>query len=676
MKQEPTATGYLGEHWLSLERLRELAVPDGRTFPPYRVAKEILYHEPLAQPHERNETHAILSRLIEEAEQKMEKEGVEPTGMIGTTPKLPKRLREEALWVGALYTYTLPNGNLLKETKRFTERGGGWLHLAGDHLQQALYWFEIGKISSGTSQPLTALNAYRKATDHAEQAGDRELLLKIIYLYAIVLLREQERDQAEVIIKRGMQVLEDKVPEKQYRLHRSKLLNLNGRVLFDQREYRKAVSALLAALDVAVESDDPASYCSTHGLLADIYQTLGDYSTALHHWRQVAEAAERNNRTVICGIAWSKTGKIHTELQDYEQARDAFRLAYSFIPEDHLMSRQNIMASEIELAMKTGATEEGISLCNRLLDTLSPDEKGPHRTTALIQLGKLHEQQKQYTKAQKYLEEALHVQQTLQPNTGEIRQIKSDLARILIRKGKTDEARTLLEEITDIQTTTSGEERLKAEGLEMLSEVERLEDNLEKALEYLQEAKSLALDIAERKNTTSIQNARILAEIQMAQQREKQQEGQRKRTERELAQILTTLNGAPLQIDRTEQRLNRTLAWLDPELLERVVNSLKEAVSNSTPDTSIRTHHTLAKLHGVKPEFFVALEERFPDLTAKQQRLCGLIYSGLKTAGIAEVLTITEHGVWMQRKRLRKKMGLGKGVNLEEYLHEFADREQ
>src|SRR5690606_7345046 len=123
----------------------------------------------------------------------------------------------------------------------------------------------------------------------------------------------------------------------------------------------------------------------------------------------------------------------------------------------------------------------------------------------------------------------------------------------------------------------------------------------------------------------------------------------------------TTLNGAPLQIDRTEQRLNRTLAWLDPELLERVVNSLKEAVSNSTPDTSIRTHHTLAKLHGVKPEFFVALEKRFPDLTAKQQRLCGLIYSGLKTAEIAEVLTITEHGVWMQRKRLRKKMGLGKG---------------
>lgn len=668
MAEKSTESGYKGEYWLSLKRLRELLIPDGRTFSPYRVAREILYHEPLLVNHERNEVSALLRGLVEEAERKMEEKGAEPMGIAGVSSSLPKRLRWDALLLGVLYTYLLPNITVMKELERLAKRGDGWLRLSNDNLQAGIYWYELGKIYAGVLQHARAVKAMRKALNHAEQSGEVELQLRVISMLAGITMQHRGAEKGASIIEQGMKILEENPSIKYYRFHRARLLKFQGQVLTGRQEYEKGVDVLQAALDIDNEEEDPVSYCSIHTNLAEIYQTLGDYSTALHHLNLAATIAEQRNRVIVSGLVWSRIGQIHTELQDYDQAHEAFRFAHKFVPEDHTTVHRNITAAEIELAIKTGASTEGTALCNQLLESLSPDDMGTHRSITLARLSTFYTQVEDYGKARVYLEEAIRVLEMTGSDGRQLRQSKSDLARNLIREGETGKARTILEEITGMETRSISEEIIGTEGLEMLSEVERLEGNFEGALKYLQEAKNRALDIAERKNTLSIQNARVLVGIQMTQQQKKLQEGKRKRVEQELARILTVLNTMPLRIDKTEQQLHRTLSWLDPDLLHRVVASLKEVVNTSDVNRTDRKTRALEKVEGVDPEFFSALREHFPHLTPKGERLCGLIRLGLSTQEIAALLGISEDGVWMQRKRLRKRLNIEKDVNLEEFL--------
>lgn len=674
MASEPTTPVYRGEYWLSLARLHELIAEGSRTFPAYRVAREILYCEPLLENRERNEMSAILLDLIEKAERKMEESGVEPRVTGDDVSRLPKRLRQEALLLGALYTYVLPNITAMEDLESLAERGAAWLHLSEDPLQAGVYWYELGKIYAGVMRHPDAAKAMQTALDHAERSGDLELQLRIIGIYGGVIVQQRRAQDAAPIIERGMRVLEENPTFERYRFHRGRLLKFLGHVHSDRREYEEAVRVLQLAGEVTDEKEDPVNSCGVHGQLAEIYQILGDYSAALHHLTLAATIAERNNRVIISGIAWSRIGRIHTELRDYDQAREAFRFAYRFVPEDHTTVRRNIMAAEIELAVKTGAGAEGIALCNRVLESLSPDDMGSHRSTTLVKLSACHALLEHYEEARRYLEQAVRVLEATGTGARQLRQAQSDLARYLIREGQTDAARTILEELKGMQAEALGDEVIRTEGLELLSEVEQLEGNFQAALRYVREAKERALDIAERRNTISIQNARVLVEIQMRQQQENIQKEQRKIAEGELAQILTMLNGIPLGTGPTEQQLHRTLSLLDSDLLQRVVAALKDVVNAGDADEARKKKRALAKVQGVKPEFFVALRKRFPELTQKQERLCGLIYSGLKTDEIAVLLAISEHGVWMQRKRLRKKLNIEKGVNLEEYLKDVGDK--
>ena len=672
MARESTPPVFRGEYWLSLARLHELIAQDGRGVPAYRVAREILYREPLLESRERNEVTAILSSLIEKAEQKMEEHGVEITGTGPELSRLPKRLRQEALLLAALHTYALPNITVIEDLETLAERGAAWLNLAEDELQAGIYWYELGKIYAGIARHPDAAKAMQTALNHAERSGDLEVQLRIIGMYGGVVIQQRRMEDAAAIIEQGMKVLEENPTLERHRFHRGRLLRFRGHVHISRREYEEAVRALQMAGDVTDEKEDPVNSCGIHGQLAEIYQTLGDYSAALHYLNLAATIGERNNRVIISGLAWCRIGRIHTELQDYDQAREAFRFAYRFVPEDHTMVRRNIWAAEIELAVKTGESEDGIALCNQMLASLSPDDMGPQRSTTLARLSACHAQLEHYEEARRYLEEAIQVLEARGSDSRQLRQAKSDLARYMVREGRADAARTLLEELTGMEAEALGDQVIRTEGLEMLAEVEELEGNFRAALRYMREAKEWALNIAERRNTVSIQNARVLVGIQMRQHQENVQEEQRKIVERELAQILTMLNGIPLGTDGTEQQLHRTLSLLDSDLLQRVVAALKEVVDAGDTDGAGKKKRALAKVQGVEPEFFVALRERFPDLTRKQERLCGLIYSGLHTNEIAALLAISEHGVWMQRKRLRKKLNIEKGVNLEEYLKDMG----
>jgi len=73
----------------------------------------------------------------------------------------------------------------------------------------------------------------------------------------------------------------------------------------------------------------------------------------------------------------------------------------------------------------------------------------------------------------------------------------------------------------------------------------------------------------------------------------------------------------------------------------------------------------------VYENYLMRLGERFPNLTISDKKLCAYLKMDLSSKDIAPLLNMSYRSVEMSRYRLRKKMGLGRDVNLAEFLQNF-----
>jgi PAS domain S-box-containing protein len=73
----------------------------------------------------------------------------------------------------------------------------------------------------------------------------------------------------------------------------------------------------------------------------------------------------------------------------------------------------------------------------------------------------------------------------------------------------------------------------------------------------------------------------------------------------------------------------------------------------------------------VYPGFFIRLKGKYPNLTARDQRICAYIRLGLSTKEIAGLINITPESAEIGRVRLRKKLQLNREINLVSFLQEL-----
>ena len=74
----------------------------------------------------------------------------------------------------------------------------------------------------------------------------------------------------------------------------------------------------------------------------------------------------------------------------------------------------------------------------------------------------------------------------------------------------------------------------------------------------------------------------------------------------------------------------------------------------------------------VHHNLFQKLEARFPELTKREKLLCAYVKMNLMSKEIAPLLNISQRGVEVSRYRLRKKLGVGEGESLTEFLQKLS----
>ncbi|MCM1370155.1 MAG: hypothetical protein NC204_07260 [Candidatus Amulumruptor caecigallinarius] len=141
---------------------------------------------------------------------------------------------------------------------------------------------------------------------------------------------------------------------------------------------------------------------------------------------------------------------------------------------------------------------------------------------------------------------------------------------------------------------------------------------------------------------------------------------------------------------RADRRANAMKVVLDEKenLITELEHTLAEIDSregSSKPD--IARVRSVIKAHGANREinnsfiesvsnmgirFSERLQSDYPSLTAADLRLANLIALGMETKHVARVMGIRPESVKQARWRLRSKMGLGSGENLEQALRKYS----
>lgn len=124
---------------------------------------------------------------------------------------------------------------------------------------------------------------------------------------------------------------------------------------------------------------------------------------------------------------------------------------------------------------------------------------------------------------------------------------------------------------------------------------------------------------------------------------------------------------------------NELLAQLKNELKEINPNKPENTIRIREISTSITTNLQIDKdrkefefqLDTIYQSFFLKLDNRFPNLTKNERRLCSLLVMELSSKDISVILNISPDSVKKNRYRLRKKMKINEDLNISEFLKDL-----
>lgn len=656
------------EFGLTLDVLRELMTSNRGAIIPHRVGKVILHRIPLWGRTEKDEIRVILARLTDELRERLNSEGLDPDSRDpGITGPLPKRLRNEASWLAALYSYYSAHLDDSEEQLRVVGKGLYWARLSEDRAQEAVLhllgaWWKLG-----TEREHEVDDDYRLAIRITSDGKHFPIELDLRSRLVDWLLKTDDVEGAEREAIELLSIASNRTEEDDRRFHSSRALRHLGMAALRKGNLADGIHHLQQALQQATEQTDPIHYSAILYALAGRLNTVGESAKAIELLLEMVEIGKRSQREVISTNAFGRMGEIYLELHDIERAREAFELAERFVSNINLPNvYQHIRYRKLPLYLITDQTEEGIAGCRELLEFYS---SGPLHIHILGILGQLYEKHGALDKAEEVLRTGY---KQLLSTDGSLLTLSIPLGRVLIALQRTEEAREILQLACTTEPDSKAHRENRLEGFVILSRLARNAGRYPEAFDWMEKADEARAEIQRLENEETLRNTRIISDIRM---REHEEELARVRLEhatKELAGILTGVQMTHGTLLRVETGLRQELSWLQPEQIERVVAALRQVIVDPSTVEAVSMvaseAESIAALHGVDRSFFEALEQRWPELTRKQKQLCGLIRAGLQTPQVVQLLGITPNGVWTQRKRLRKRLGLEPGESLEEVL--------
>lgn len=121
-----------------------------------------------------------------------------------------------------------------------------------------------------------------------------------------------------------------------------------------------------------------------------------------------------------------------------------------------------------------------------------------------------------------------------------------------------------------------------------------------------------------------------------------------------------------LHVEIEKQREDKEQVPISPSM-RKLSKELERQLKLDKEETHLFEHG----FNTVHEQFFIKLLQVYPELTPQDLKLAAYLRMNLGTKEISPLLNITVRGVELKRYRLRKKMNLDEGINLNEFMMKF-----
>ncbi len=545
-------------------------------------------------------------------------------------------------------------------------------------------------------------------------------MLRICLSFGLLLLAEFCLSQPRQVDSLKLALYKTKEKEKHARL----ALDLSSKLL------RTNLSEALEYSNMAVEEADQIKNDSL-GLAAhlnqgNIYLQLGNYARAMQMYQYVLQ---KKPIPAMAAVAYGNIGSVYyyqrdhkTALQNYLKASQDFSEIKNLKDKKLLLIKANLMNNIGIIYEETKKFDSARIYYNEGLRL--GQELNEHEVTAnvLNNFGTFYEDQDSLQLARAYYLRALRMRQQNNNLYGLARSYHNLGQFYMDRIHKTDSAISYLNKSVDVGTSV-GAWQTVGSASDMLYRAYLKKENYKEALDALAHSRQVNDSIFNEETTRKIAQLEMQFEFdkKQAQQEADQKEKefyfllggtalvslliivtllfflQRSKTKRsELEQAHLQLEKVNLKNDLAikDKELATNIMYLlnKNELINHLSEKLLDIKNGSSPDTQTSIQKVILDLQAnLQPElwqefefrfqqvherFYKVLNERFPDLSPAERRLCAFLKLNMTTKEISAITHQNAKSIDVARTRLRKKLNLtGTDHNLITFLSQLDDQE-
>ena len=428
----------------------------------------------------------------------------------------------------------------------------------------------------------------------------------------------------------------------------AEVYNALGNLYYFTRQLEESLQQHEKALAIYEKNGLKKGEAITLGFIGHFYEKQGAYEKALFYQNQSLVIYENLQDFAGLSTINGNLGSIYEDLQEYAKARNYFLLALQYNLQTNNEQERIVHLNNLgDTYRKEGLLDQGIEFTIQSLDLATRLEQKYQMESALKDLSKTYELKGDHEKAFVYLQQAYDLYDDLY----------------------------------------NEESALQVSRLQTLHEI----TEKQKEIELLEREKRIAL-ITRNAFLSGLLMLLLLAGIVLSRQRLKIRKNRELyKAQQELTQI--ELQNAKLSKQKLQSELEAKANQLTNHALH-IIQKNKMLKELKTKLNHLRQHHkTLEKpvsqlidkidhnftfdkdwkdfneiFEQVHPEFYHHLNEKFPDLTAAEIRLCALLKLNLDSKDIATILGISQDSLRVNRYRLRKKLSMEKGANLTTFI--------
>lgn len=564
------------------------------------------------------------------------------------------------------------------------------LHLAKEirNMQGvARYTNAIGTVYYAKGQDSIAVECYNTAIEIARKNNYTQELGKYYFNLSSALSRMGKIDLANKGYSQAINVFES-INDKS---SAAMCYNSLGNLYTSQSNYLLALECYHKGLAIREETRDTNAIAKSLISIGGIYLIQKNYTKALEYNHKAVEIAKKSNdkHTIAGGLL--NIGSIYLETND-KRSIDFFDKALEISKELNIISLQiAIYLNYGELYYNLSELDKSFKSFENALELSEITKQKSTTSFAKLQIAKIYFAKNDFSNALKYAQSSLEIAENLKLIKTE-KDLHELLSNIYAKNNNYKNAYIHSQLFKQLSDSIFNENNIR-----QLTELEfTYKFEKEKRVIALEQQKEFAVMVAKKKQQLIIiiilaisvilvsllalyinrlyrfKNSANIAINKLEQEKKNLLEKEIERINLELEQHQKSLALNTLKLSKNTERDTETVKKLEailesttPEnrwlMLDIIASFKKNSRSSSWNEFELL-------FQNVHNSFYENINNKFPDLTANERKLCAFLKLNMSSKDIANITFQSEEALKKARQRLRQKLGIGRDTNLNAYI--------